>query len=330
MSNARLDQAPGPLWMRALAAVVARLPFRWLRSLGSALGFLAGSVLRIRRKHVEASLESAGIAPSGSIARGMYASLGAGIFELLWLAGRPPDALAPLFTIDPACGDAVRRAAALGRGVVLATAHTGNWDLSACAAAQWITRECGGARLHVVTKRLSWRALDRYWQRLRAERGVVLAGAIGAAAHVRDALAVGDFTAMLIDQVPERGSGVGIFPFLGAPALHDLGPALLAARCRAPLLLVLGHREPDGRHRIELAAAIDPEELRGSGAIERATAKMTAALEGFVRAHPAQWLWLHRRWKNVDAAGAGARRRGGPRKLDQSLASTGVVAVPRA
>ena len=302
MSGARLGDPPGPLWMRALAAVVARVPFGWLRWLGSALGFLAGSVLRIRRRHVEAALRRAGIARSGAVARGMYASLGAGVFELLWLAGRPPGALAGHVTIEPACADALRRAAVLGRGVVVATAHTGNWDLSACAAAQWLADEGSGARLHVVTKRLSWRALDRYWQRLRAERGVRIADEGGAAAYVRAALHAGDVTALMTDQVPERDSGIATLPFLGAPALHDLGPALLAARSRAPLLVVFGHREPDGHHRLALALALDPEELRGRGAIASATGKIAAALEVFVRAHPEQWLWLHRRWKNVNAA----------------------------
>lgn len=288
--------------MRALASAVARVPFGWLRGLGAALGFLAGSVLRIRRRHVEAAIRRAGIARCGAVARGMYASLGAGVFELLWLAGRPPGALADHVTIEPACVDALRRAAALGRGVVVATAHTGNWDLSACAAAQWLAHEGAGARFHVVTKRLSWRALDRYWQRLRAERGVRIADADGAAAYVRAALHAGDVTALMTDQVPERASGTATLPFLGAPALHDLGPALLAARSRAPLLVVFGHREAGGRHRLALALAIDPDELRGHGAIALATEKIAAALEAFVRAHPEQWLWLHRRWKNVNAA----------------------------
>lgn len=316
MSDDSLGQAPGPLWMRALAAAVACLPFRWLRGLGAALGFLAGSVLRIRRRHVEASLQRAGIAPGAAVARGMYASLGTGIFELLWLAGKPASALADWFTMDPACAAALHRAAALGRGVVVATAHTGNWDLAACAAAQWIAGEGSAARLHVVTKRLSWRALDRYWQRLRVERGVIVADARGAATHVRDALRAGDFTGLMIDQVPERGSGVTTLPFLGAPALHDLGPALLAARSRAPLVVVLGRREPDGRHRLELALTIDPEELRGRGAIEAMTGKIVAALEVFVRAHPAQWLWLHRRWKNVDAARSSRSRSRSARRGD--------------
>jgi KDO2-lipid IV(A) lauroyltransferase len=303
----------GPRSLRALAWLIARLPYGWLRPLGAALGWLAGSALRIRRRHVEGSLRAAGIARAAGVARAMYASLGAGLFELFWLAGRPRGALGDRFSFEPSCAEALRQAASLGRGVVVATAHTGNWDLSACAAAHWLATESGfdhgGAALHVVTKRLSWRALDRYWQNLRAARGVVLVDAQGAAAAVREALAGGGVVALMVDQAPERQRGVTTFPFLGAPALHDLGPALLAARSRAPFLAIFGHRAPDGRHILSLGLSMMPEELRARGGAEAATRRIAAALERFVRTHPEQWLWLHRRWKG--AAGGGARERGG-------------------
>jgi Kdo2-lipid IVA lauroyltransferase/acyltransferase len=304
----------GPLWMRATAALAALLPYAWLRPLGSLLGALVGSLLRIRRRHVEEGLARAGIAPAAAIARGVYASLGTGLLELLWLAGRPPGALGDRFEMDPACARALADAAAQGRGVVVATAHTGNWDLSACAAAHWFAAQpeahLARAKLSVVTKRLSWRALDRYWQRLRADRGVGLIDAEGAAARVRAALAAGGIAVLLVDQAPERASGVATLPFLGAPALHDLGPLLIAARARAPLLFILGHRAPDGRHRLELALAIDPADLRaGRASLEAGAARIAAALERFVRAHPEQWLWLHRRWKG---AAATAPRRAAP------------------
>ena len=152
--------------------------------------------------------------------------------------------------------------------------------------------------LLVVTKRLSWRALDRYWQRLRAERGVALADARGAASAVREALRGGGVVALLVDQSPERASGVLTLPFLGRPARHDLAPVLLAARARVPLLVMAGWRTEDGGHRMELLESIDPADLRGGRAsVERATGRIAAAVEGFVRAHPEQWLWLHRRWK---------------------------------
>jgi KDO2-lipid IV(A) lauroyltransferase len=284
--------------MRAVGWAVSRLPWSWLAPLGAALGFLAGSVLRIRRRHVEASLRAAGIAPAGRIARGVYASLGAGVFELLWLAARPPEALAERYALTPACAEALRAAASLGRGVVVATAHTGNWDLSACAFARWMATGIASApRFTVVTKRLSWRALDRYWQRLRAERGVVLVEAAGATLAVREALRAGGLVGLLVDQAPERASGVVTLPFLGRPARHDLAPVLLAARAKAPIVMVLGRRAEDGRHVLDVVETIAPAELRGRGAIERATERVAAALEGFVRAQPEQWLWLHRRWK---------------------------------
>ncbi len=283
---------PGPRWMRALAWAVARLPWSWMRRLGAALGLLAGSALRIRRRHVEASLDAAGL--PAALAPRVYASLGAGVFELLWLAGRPPAALASCFTMSPEGGAALDRARAQGQGVVVATAHTGNWDLTACAAAQWLAP----TPLTVVTKRLSWAALDRYWQRLRADRGVILVDARGAATAVRAALAAGGVVGLLVDQAPERASGVATLPFLGRPARHDLAPALLAARARVPILVMVGFRCADGRHRLELVESIAPEDLRGGRlAAERATARIAAALERFVREHPEQWLWLHRRWK---------------------------------
>ncbi len=284
--------------MRALAWLVARLPWSWMRRLGAALGFLAGSVLRIRRRHVEASLRAAGIAAE-RVAGGVYASLGAGVFELLWLAGRPPQALAAHFTMSEEGGAALARAGSLGRGVVVATAHTGNWDLTACAAARWLAGELPAPMpLTVVTKRLSWKALDRYWQRLRAERGVALVDAQGAAAAVRDALRAGGVVGLLVDQAPERASGVVTLPFLTRPARHDLAPVLLAARARATILVMAGWRTPEGHHRLELLETIAPADLRGGRrATEKATARIAAAVERFVREHPEQWLWLHRRWK---------------------------------
>ncbi len=296
--------------MRALAWLVACLPYRSLALLGALIGAFVGSVLRVRRRHVQACLARAGFDEPGKLARRMYRSLGVGLFELLWLAGRPPAALDDLFVVDEVAGARVSELIARGEGIVIATAHTGNWDLCACAAARWFSRREGALELAVITKRLSWRALDRYWQGLRAARGVALVDARGALAKARRALAKGQAVAMMIDQAPERSAGVTRAVFLGAEALHDLAPALIAARARAPLALVLSHRLPDGRHKVELVDVIEPAELgKGKDAIVEATRRLASGLERFVRAHPEQWLWLHRRWKG---ATVGAKVRSGP------------------
>jgi KDO2-lipid IV(A) lauroyltransferase len=263
--------------------------------LGALLGGLAGGLLRVRRRHAEAALARAGVARPSRTAAAAYASLGTSVFELLWLAGRPPEALDAHVAFAPGAAERLDALLARGRGLVVATAHTGNWDLAACAGARWL-----GARgaFHVVTKRLSWRALDRFWQRLRSERGVHLADALGAARRVRAALAAGGIVALLVDQAPERAKGACEAPFLGALARHDTAPALLAARAGAPIAVVLGRRLPSGEHILELVDTVDPAELRGGRpAIEAATRRIAAAVERFVLARPEQWLWLHRRWK---------------------------------
>lgn len=292
--------------MRVVAWLVARLPWRATAWLGAALGALAGGVLRVRRRATEAALARAGIERPRRTAARVYASLGTVVFELLWLAGRPPEALDRLAGFAP--GDAERLDALLaeGRGLVVATAHTGNWDLAACAAARWLGRR---GDLHVVTKRLSWRALDRFWQRLRADRGVRLHDAAGAVARVRAALAAGGVAALLVDQSPDPARAAILAPFLGAEARHDPAPALLAARARAPIAVVLGRRLADGTHRLQLALVIAAAELRGHAAIASATRRIAAAVERFVLATPDQWLWLHRRWKPGAVAAPPAPRR---------------------
>ncbi|HVY48484.1 MAG TPA: hypothetical protein VHB21_21495 [Minicystis sp.] len=294
-----LGLAPAPWWFRGVVALVAALPYRALAPLGRFVGWLAGSVLRIRRAHVVAAMRRAEVADAQRTASRMYGSLGVGLMELLWLAGRPAEALDPLFSLDDEAAAALKGALARGRGVVVATAHTGNWDLAACAAARWLARERLAPSLTVVTKRLSNHALDRAWQRLRAERGVTLVDAGGATRAVAASLASGGVVALLVDQAPDAVTRhESSARFLGAVARHHLAPAMLAARAAAPIVMLFGHRDGRGLHRLSLGGTVAAEALHGGRpAHVAATERIAAALDAFVRAHPEQWLWLHRRWK---------------------------------
>ncbi len=278
--------------LRALAWLVGRLPWGALRPLGWLLGALAFDVLRIRRAHVLASMRRAGLEPDRH-ARASYVSLGVGVFELLWLTGRPDAPLAPVVRVDG--WERFEQARALGRGVVVATAHTGNWDLAACACA-------ARTPLAVVTKRLSTRGLDAFWQAARARRGLELIAAPdgGVLAAIRAQLARPSHDgaiALLIDQDPERTRAVTAAPFLGEIALHDLLPATLAARRGAPIVLAFARREADGRHVVEIVDVLVPPRGANRAWIVEATRTIAARLDAFVRREPSQWMWLHRRWK---------------------------------
>jgi KDO2-lipid IV(A) lauroyltransferase len=273
---------------------VTPLPRFLLHVAGWVLGWLAGSVLRIRRAHVEVSMRVAGIAQPCSRATAMYRALGVSAMEFLWLAVAGRRALAHV-RIDDESLERWRDALSRGRGVVVAASHTGNWDLAACA----IARE---RELLVVTKRLRIGWMDRFWQTTRARQGVTLADARGAIRRARETLARGGAVALMIDQVPASARHAMTVDFLGKPAHVDRAPAALAAAARAPLVVAAAARGAGGEQVLYVLDVLLPPARPARAWVDAATAVATRLLDGFVREHPSQWLWLHRRWKRLDHA----------------------------
>jgi KDO2-lipid IV(A) lauroyltransferase len=251
------------------------------------VGWIAGTVLRYRRAHVERAMERAGISAPRDWARSLYRELGTSLLEVVSLGAS--EQAAGHVVIDEASSRLWDEARGMGRGVVIAGTHTGNWDLAACAMAS-------RADLLVVTKRLSVGWLDRFWQTTRARRGVRLAYARGAFAAARTALASGGAVVLMIDQVPlRRRHGIEV-EFLGRPALVDRSAAALAAASGAPLVVAAARRDDSGRQVLHVLEVLVPKGAAGRSWIDSATAAATHALDRFVRTYPDQWLWLHRRW----------------------------------
>jgi Kdo2-lipid IVA lauroyltransferase/acyltransferase len=288
-----------PLILRIIAKLVALFAWSTLAPAGTAIGWLAGSVLRIRRSAVVRAMGRASLVDPGGTATAMYRGLGAGVLELLWLAGASPErrreAIEQHVTLDDDLDAVLREASARGP-VILAASHTGNWELVAYGAARVLGRR--GERLAVVVKPQSVGMFHAFCMQLRRTCGLSLIAPEGAFAAARRMLAAGDIVAMPIDQVPDRARhGVSV-RFLGAPALADRAPAALARATGATLVVVAASREGE-RHRGHLLTVLRP----GASAttarawIAAATCEATRALEAFVEEHPSSWLWLHRRWR---------------------------------
>jgi KDO2-lipid IV(A) lauroyltransferase len=289
-----------------LSVLVGLLPWSTLRLLGAFVGWIAGSLFRVRRAGVLASMRAAGLEEAEVHAAAMYRSLGVSAAEFLWLgAPRNRESLAKHVSIDPQSRELWRACLSRGRGVVIAGSHTGNWDLAACA----IHRE---VPLLVVTTNLRIRWLDRLWHTTRATHGVSRTGARGAMARSRDALRTGGAVAMVIDQVPVSRRHASWVEFLGRPALVDRAPAALAAGCGAPLVAAAARRDAQGDHVLAILGAwVPPAEAVARRAwVENVTVAATHALDEFVRRYPDQWLWLHRRWKRLDHEPRSAMVRG--------------------
>lgn len=279
--------------LHIVAWLVSRLPLGVARSLGRALGVIWFRVVPIRRATVIDALERRlGLdrEKSWRVASALYRGLGVAAMELLWLRADRADRLGEIVRVENV--ERFDRALARGHGVIVVTAHYGNWDAMACSQA----RRAGV--LHVVTKRLSMKAIDRFWQAHRGRFGVRLHDEVGSVRAVLGALRRNETVALVVDQDTPPSRGGAFVPFLGCPCATTTAPALLAARTKAALVPVRCDRDSDGTLRVVVEDEIDPvRDSRGKVDVVATTARINAEVERWVRARPELWLWLHRRWK---------------------------------
>jgi KDO2-lipid IV(A) lauroyltransferase len=95
------------------------------------------------------------------------------------------------------------------------------------------------------------------------------------------------------------GSGGVFVDFFGAKAATATGPVVLAQRTKAALLACFIIRQKDDRHKIIFEPPLNLEQ----GQDFRETAviniqRLTNIIESYIRRYPAEWGWIHRRWKS--------------------------------
>lgn len=181
--------------------------------------------------------------------------------------------------LDPAAAAHFEAARARG-GVLVLTAHLGNWELLAAALA------ARGYPVHAVAARPRTGPLHRWLAARRAALGVTTHPPGGGARAISRRLRRGDAAAIFIDQA--TGARTRPLPFFGRPAPTPTDADRLLAATGATPLWVAITRAPDGRYPIDVRPLPPGDPL----------AAATAHLEARVRATPAQWIWLHDRWRD--------------------------------
>lgn len=173
-----------------------------------------------------------------------------------------------------------------GNGVLLATAHLGNWELSAFAHALL------SAPMHIVVRPLDNPRMDALVARRRALSGNRLIEKKDFARSILGALRANEAVGILIDQNASLDNGVFV-DFFGIPACAGAGFAKLAAHSGAaviPGFALWSHEE-----RRYILRFYPPVDMTGDAHTD--TACLQKILETVIREHPDQWLWIHRRWK---------------------------------
>lgn len=277
----------------SLKTVAGRLDRRTSLALFGRLGLLAHGLLRSARRRTVTNLSRAFGWPEDDprlrrTARQVFVQAGKNVADLIWLPKLNVSNIEDLVRIRN--GHRLDEAMALGRGVIVITGHIGNWELLAAGYA------LRGYPVSAVARQVYDPRLDRMLNDLRKNARV---RGISRDSGLREMIRVlrrGELLGVLMDQDTRvRGAFV---PFFGRLAHTPVGPVMLAMKTGAPIIPMAIHRQPDETHVITV---MPPVKLRYTEDREADllfnTWRCTRVLEEFIRRQPAQWVWMHNRWK---------------------------------
>ena len=280
-----------------LSIPLAVLPLPWSRKAGEALGLLLfhtwGSRRKIAIENLRSSTNVQAVVisrPVEKVIRDYFRNLGRFLSEIIkiyWGLGRR--------IIDSVEVDGIehlRAAQAKGKGTLLVTGHCGNWELLAIAASTKI------AQISIVVRPINNPYLNGLIEHVRKRYGNRVIDKKGALRHIMQGLKRNDCIGILMDQavVPEEGY---VIDFLGRGAWTTKMPAVIAHKTGAAVVPAFIHRDNHG-HRITIFPEVELARDEGENALENDTERFSRFIEDYIREHPTEWLWIHRRWKRVD------------------------------
>lgn len=177
-----------------------------------------------------------------------------------------------------------------GKGVLALTCHLGNWELLCQAVSQL------GLETAILYRKLDFAPLEKFLLEIREQFGTRLIALKGASRKIDSLLEKGRVVGTLLDQNVDWYEGCFV-DFFGRPACTNGGVASLILRTEAPVVPMFIRRE-GGKYIIEFLPEV-PLVRTGDRTkdIEINTQNYTSAIESMIRRCPAQWFWVHNRWK---------------------------------
>jgi Kdo2-lipid IVA lauroyltransferase/acyltransferase len=177
-----------------------------------------------------------------------------------------------------------------GKPAVVFAAHLGNWELPAVIAAS------DGLESTVLYRRPNLGAVaDAVIALRQGIMGEMVASSLGAPVTLARALERGRHVAMLVDQHYVRGIDV---TFFGRTCKVNPLIAMLAREAECPIHGTRVWRLPGNRFGAEISPEVEPvRDAEGRIDVAGTMQAVTSVVESWVREHPEQWLWLHRRWR---------------------------------
>ncbi len=219
----------------------------------------------------------------------IFQNIGATVVEILQLASySKQDVIARTRLVGE---DHLQRALAENKGLIVVSAHLGNWELGMQYGACLLDRPILG-----VAKKIQPQVINQWLHKLRTRFGTSIIYKKGALPDMRQALRRDEVVLLLVDQ-SRRKEGVDV-NFFGHRVPATPAAAFLGLRCKSPVLPIFCIREASGQLTIHVEEPIVTKssgDLRAD--VQANTQLITDAVEQMIRRYPEQWFWVHKRWK---------------------------------
>ncbi|MGB8930051.1 MAG: lipid A biosynthesis acyltransferase [Anaeromyxobacteraceae bacterium] len=299
----RVKRAIRSVVLVAAIRLLSRLPRRLAWSLGTLLGHVAFHVAvgtrRLSLQGLATAFPEKTDAEREAIARAMFLHHAHSAMEVVTIRSYDDDLESYVGVRNPELLDELM---ARGKGLIYVPGHVGNWELQARRIART------GLDNATVGKASHDPRLTRLVEEFRASGGVktLWRESPSSGRVIIKTLRSGKALGILIDQ-DTKVQNVFV-PFFGRLAATPRAAAELAIRFGAAVVVGTIHRRgdgPDAGHLVELTEVpYDPNPPDLEGEVVRLTAACSAILEDTIRRHPAEWVWMHQRWKTRPPDGA--------------------------
>ena len=293
-------------WLIAVVTATVRiLPWGVVGAAGAALGLafyvLDGPHRRITLDNLAAAFPVRPARERRAIARGVFAHFGRLLVELLKFSTLTPAQM--LARVEFEGDEHARQAYAQGRGVFFYTGHFGFWEVCGIVHALRL------APIGVLARPLDNPLLNQLLEQMRECTGNTVIYRRGALRRILRMLEANQGVAILIDQHTHEPDAVAV-DFFNRRAATTSSMAALALRTGAPAIPVFAIPVGSGRYRMIYEHAVEVPSPASTDPVREFTQRCTDVLEMYVRRYPDLWLWMHRRWRNGEQAGAAAPEQG--------------------
>ena len=227
---------------------------------------------------------------SEKIAHETFMRLGMSIVEICRLYHGKEDAI--INTIEVRGREHFDQARKKHLGLICVGGHCGNWELMALSI-----KRLFGVSMAAIVRKQNNPYLNSIIEQMRTRYDNQIIYKHGALRPMLGILKKNGIIGMLTDQAVFPEDGV-LIDFLGRKAWANKAPIIIARKSKVPLVPIFIHREED-RHIISFYPEYELCDDTSDIGIARDVQALSRYLEDFVCAHPADWYWVHRRWKRA-------------------------------